>query len=458
MGEVERLNREMQALDAGRKEHWSPPSGATESQMQLFYHWWYGQAPYNKRTVETGLSLLGCKNKAKDWKQVAALAPQVIDGLAHNSLFLSVGCVPSPSAKEQKFLCYRSLITACVSLGERHEAQKWLNRAVLERSYRPGIEELIFLSDIENLCGNKGEAVNYCREAEKSLPKAGSNYYMSGVIEQYRKIGSQLDYDRMIAEAQLESFLRSADSLRKQHHSERLPLKPESTLAGAAFTSVVPVKDQYNFNYAALASSSLVLGEGSKILRYTGPSAAPGPSFAFAGTFGNLQCSQPVNTAGSLKFIYDGVPDSLVVHPDPFKVVPGRNFMVLSGALEVIAQPFRAAVSPPVSAALLGRKDTLILRPGDYKLRQLTAQNIVLPENGRVRIFLTGISANEPVFLAKAGAVINQVPTSLDFYHPLRLELWYNGAGTIRLDEDTLFNGCPSAESRGSGRQVSMIS
>jgi hypothetical protein len=75
-----------------------------------------------------------------------------------------------------------------------------------------------------------------------------------------------------------------------------------------------------------------------------------------------------------------------------------------------------------------------------------------------VRIFLTGISANEPVFLAKAGAVINQVPTSLDFYHPLRLELWYNGAGTIRLDEDTLFNGCPSAESRGSGRQVSMIS
>lgn len=440
-GEVASLNREMQAPGNGIKEHWSLPAGASESQTQLFYDWWYGKAPYNSRTVEAGLSLLNYKNRAKDWKQVAVIAPQVIDGLAHNSVFLSVGCVPSPSATERKFLCYRSLIVAYVNLGERHEALKWLNRAVSEKSYQPSTEELLFLSDIENLCGNKAEAISFCKEAEKSLSKASSNNYLSQIIEQYKKTGAQADYDRLIAEAQLESFLRSAEELRKQHHSESLQAKSDPVPKGSAFAQVISVKEQYIFNYAALGSSSLVLGEGTKILRHTGPTAVPGPPFAYAGSLGVLQCSQPINTAGNLKFIYDGVPDSLVVNPNPFKVVPGRNFMVKSGAPDIPALPFRSALSAPVSAALLGSKDTLVLKPGDYKLGQLTAQNIVLPETGRVRIFLTGTSLAEPAFLAKAGAVINQVPTSLDFYHPLRLELWYNGPGTIRLDKEALFNG-----------------
>jgi hypothetical protein len=438
---VERLNNEMQALDLSRKEHWSLPAGANRAQMQQFYEWWQKEAPYSLQTEETGLNLVGCASKEKDWKHLVILTPQVIDCLAHNSLCLSICCVPSPSPVARKFLCYKSLIDAYLNLGEKAEALKWLDRAVSEKSYQPGTEELLFLSDIENLCGNKAEAISFCKEAEKSLSKAGSNYYLSRIIEQYKKTGAQADYDRLIAEAQLESFLRSAEELRKQHHSESLQAKSDPVPKGSAFAQVISVKEQYIFNYAALASSSLVLGEGTKILRHTGPTAVPGPPFAYAGSLGNLQCSQPINTAGNLKFIYDGVPDSLVVNPNPFKVVPGRNFMVKSGAPDIPALPFCSALSPPVSAALLGSKDTLVLKPGDYKLGQLTAQNIVLPETGRVRIFLTGTSLAEPAFLAKSGAVINQVPTSLDFYHPLRLELWYNGPGTIRLDENTLFNG-----------------
>jgi hypothetical protein len=129
-----------------------------------------------------------------------------------------------------------------------------------------------------------------------------------------------------------------------------------------------------------------------------------------------------------------------------------------------MALPLKAALEAPLSAkSLTGKDDRLVLKAGDYTADHISTNSIVLSTPGRVRIFLKDAQVTSPslyierpksiwevefedksirpVFEATANGSINLVPGPEDSSAHSSLELWYNGTGEIRLDQNSHFAG-----------------
>lgn len=82
------------------------------------------------------------------------------------------------------------------------------------------------------------------------------------------------------------------------------------------------------------------------------------------------------------------------------------------------------------------------LGPGDYATNSMGVEELKALSPGRVRVFI-GLAGdpNEPVFDAEPRALINaEIPGGLA-PKGCSLEIWYSGSGTIKLEQDSTFNG-----------------
>ncbi|HEY9719710.1 MAG TPA: tetratricopeptide repeat protein, partial [Trichormus sp.] len=474
------------------EKHWSMAANASEERTQEFYDWWHKKAPYSYRSLSGSIKLLEYAVKEKNWERVRELAPECIKILSHHSLLAVHGCEPSPQPATRKFYCFKAEIEACLKSGHADEAHKWLDRAVSEESYEPVTQELIFLSEIENACGNKQAALAYCRRAEGTLPKTDGWNYLRGTVQQlYEKLGSEADTRRIEADARAQMIVKQEEDLRKFETQRKLKAKqkaqfkhpPQSAAAAISagtnkrpsaeaedsiepkeslmFPPVEEIKDKYLFNYAAYASEDLWLQERSYVVRYQGPNQVP--SYSFAGSYTGMACFQPDHQAGGFMFLYDGPPGSLVPKFELPAVSRGPG-PIFTAPPPVMARPFKAALEAPRTAiALTGKNDMLVLKPGDYTAENISTKGIVISAPGRVRIFLKDKvlptpslyierpksiwelqgrdKSIRPVFEATADSCINLVPAGEALAPRSSLELWYNGTGEINLDENTHFVG-----------------
>jgi tetratricopeptide (TPR) repeat protein len=482
------------------EKHWSMAENANKERAQEFYDWCHKKEPYGSRCLSASIKLLEYAVKERNWDRVRELGPECIKILSHNSLVAQGGCEPSPQPATQKFYCFKSVIEACLESGHADEARKWLNRAISEESYEPMVEELIFLSEIENACGDKQAALSYCKRAEGLLPKTdGFNYWRWPVRALYQKLGSEDDFKRLDAEDEVYRLKRQKEDLRKFEAKRKLKLQQEAQLKqppqvllpasnnhpGAEtegsiepkdslmFPPVEEIKDKYLFNYAAYASRALWMNGGALVVKC--PVRDPFSSYSIAGSHASMASSQPVHKAGDFIFMYDGPSGSLVPKFE-LSVMPreqGRNatyshrfhlHKTFTAPPPVMAQPFKAAIEAPTTAiALKGANDRLILKTGDYTAENLSVNSIVLSPNGRVRIFLKDDEIHfrsryierpesfpeilnedksiKPVFEATTNSCINLVRTNEASTPRSNLELWYNGKGEIKLDANTHFAG-----------------
>ena len=99
--------------------------------------------------------------------------------------------------------------------------------------------------------------------------------------------------------------------------------------------SVVTIKTHYSFAFAALASHLLILEDKASICQ------RKGDPIAFAGTYGELKCSQPANHSGRLSFVSSGEPAYGVTIPPvqalPFKPVLDSPNLTAASPLSRIA-------------------------------------------------------------------------------------------------------------------------
>jgi tetratricopeptide (TPR) repeat protein len=500
--EKEHKTNELENLFASRKtsrketeKHWSLAENASDEQAQEFYDWWHKKAPYGYRCLSAGMTLLQRAVKRKDWHRVQELAPECLKILSHNPLYVVGGCTPSPQPAAQKFLCIKSEIEACIELSQSDEAKKWLNRAVSEESYSPVIEEFVFLSEIEFACGDKKEALAFCKQAEDRLQKDGRwDYYRFPVNELYRKLGSVADIKRLDADnrakllkQQEEELLKfEAERKRKAQQPQLKPPPPSATLTDRqtdeAETSIEPreslifprvegVKDKFLFNYAAYASDALWLPEQAVVMRH--PEGGKMSSHSFAGSYSSMACCQPLHKAGEFLFLYDGPKGSLMPKFElasasaigPHGKITAKDQLkeIFTAPPPVMSRPFREALQAPANATALPGGERLVLKPGDYSAEHISTNSIVLSTPGRTRIFLKDTEAPsssiyieppksifvlreedpsiKPVFEATDKGQINLDPATEKMSAPKSsLELWYKGTGEIKLGDNVYFN------------------
>ncbi len=536
--ELKQLQDKIQINRKEAEKMSSIADSASTDATQKFYDYWHKKSPYNSRSLSSGIKLLESAVTKKDWPAVKAQAPECIKMLAHNSLFLVGGCIPSPSPATQKFYCFKNLIQACIETRDRQQALSWLKQAKSEKSYQPMIEELLFLSEIENICGNKKEALELCHQAEKALASdQNANYYRHSVNALYKKIGSEEDTQRVQLNAQAEQLIRIEADIRKSERERKQKAAEEASqkklpaeavaigLDGSKnnksenienvwhpepqeaqiLENVQEIKDAYIFDYAALASTNLSLGDGAFVKQRQAEYPLPFPNYSFAGSFEGMNSQQPKHKAGNLMFLYDGPRGSLrpkvqvtqapvdlqqlmQAHPGGtgatgvggvggpgFGGYGGRGTGGGGGAFlggimgpqfaeppAVMARPFRPALTAPANSTALDGK-SLILKAGDYIADKLTVERIVMPQPGRVRIFikdnavkrnsklseqkkaaLPGNYDDKPgntVFASIEGAFINKGGPWAFFQQRSTLEIWYNGTDTISLGDETKFTG-----------------
>ncbi len=520
--ELKQLQDQIQINRKEVEKNWSIADNTSIDATQKFYDYWHKKSPFSSRALSSGIKLLENAVKQKDWPAVKAIAPECIKMLAHNSPFLVGGCVPSPSPATQKFYCFKYLIQACLETGDRRQALSWLKQAQSEKSYKPMTEELLFLSEIENMCGNKKEAIELCRQAESTLPSDQKwNYYRGSVNTIYKKIGSEADTQRVQLESQATQLIRIEEDIRKSERERKQKAVEEATrkklpaeavansLENSAknkenkvenlwvpdpaeklvLDQVQEVNDTYKFDYAALASTRLSLGENSYVKQRAGNFPFQSPNYSFAGCFESMSAHQPMHKAGNLTFLFDGPKGSLrpkidikqlMLHPGGTGVGgpgvggtgvggPGGgasygSFMApqFTEPPAVMARPFRPALNAPANSTTLDGK-SLILKAGDYTVDKLTVERIVMPQPGRVRIFIKDNSASNDskltnskkavipgnyedktslsAFTTTDGAFINQSGPWDFIQQRSMLEIWYNGTDTISLGDETKFTG-----------------
>jgi hypothetical protein len=497
--ESEKLKESWELAQKGKYTNGPLTAKSSLDETQCHYDHWLERAPYAYSCLFAGLRLLESAVKQKDWPRVRELAPECINLLAHQPVSDPGGCEPGPSPAGQKFFCYKSEIEALLEGGQTAEAHKWVDRALSEKSYLPSISELKFLSEIENVVGNKQEALAYCREAEQSLSNEGgrTGLYNESVVDLYTHLGAKADGQRLTNEARAEKLKTYETELHKFESARKLKAVPGAdskdtprivTVSNGVvrkgqksddewtaepndylkFPPVAEIKEKYLFKYAALASEALWLEDGSCVKRLVAQNHLP--TYSFAGGFNYMSTEQPMHQAGELNFLYDGPAGSLI----PKFELPGRTTagdastvnrgQIFTAPPAIMARPFMAAPKAPVTATALGpNTDKLILKPGDYKAEHITAGSIVLPKTGRVRIFLKddapsvpsrfmeprkrffdvkdGAQTAAPIFDALANARVNAVPATEEQSPRRSLEIWYNGSGTLKLGDNTHFDG-----------------
>jgi hypothetical protein len=104
--------------------------------------------------------------------------------------------------------------------------------------------------------------------------------------------------------------------------------------------------------------------------------------------------------------------------------------------------PFKPALSAPASAKPLDQRELVCLPPGEYVTNKLVFGNIAFLTPGRTRIFINGDSlVDGPVVRQTQGGLVNSQSIREPKGEKNTLEIWYNGEGTIRLDDRFNFSG-----------------
>lgn len=97
---------------------------------------------------------------------------------------------------------------------------------------------------------------------------------------------------------------------------------------------------------------------------------------------------------------------------------------------------------PSGAIKLSESESSLELAPGDYKATNLALHTLKITKPGTVRIFLSGINfAKGPVFTANKNSSVNPREMIENNGPVYRLELWYDGEGIIKIDENSKFSG-----------------
>lgn len=186
-------------------------------------------------------------------------------------------------------------------------------------------------------------------------------------------------------------------------------------------------QNEYRFDYVALASNSAYFG-GNTSLRAQLPDE-PFESLSegsFAGAFGRCVADRfKVAQTNGFSWVFG----------QPFVDVQ-RIESVYGGSIPPVVQPlpFKPALKAPASAIRLpeGEQRAIELTPGDYTVRRLVTSYRIRGE-GRVRIFIEGDVLTEgPVFICDG---LEDMPEDA------KLEIWYNGEGTLRFEHNSQFRG-----------------
>ncbi|MBP6593732.1 MAG: hypothetical protein KA255_11960 [Candidatus Obscuribacter sp.] len=436
------------------------------------------EAPYSPGLCTVAMALLGTVKGASDGAKAIAYATVALNAIEHNSLMSTGGCMPLPAPTDQRIVCLRTLIERNLALGNKQEANKWYRHAVAQQSYKPGIAELKFLTDIESLCGDKDKAIGLCRQLEATIRSVDVHAYdLNTVRSLYEKLGANSDYQRLNEEHVRTQKSKAAKSFAEQHAADKARkltelkrvqvakhLKVDDRALAVAvlqqmgsdhsmkleFAPVESIKGRYSFDYAALADHSMSLVYDSYIC--VDPRLPKGTAYSFGATKMSLCCCQGAHAAGDLIVMYDGPPGSLLLSSDKAELLKlgGKPSPLLFTAPPPdLERPFRPALSPPPGAIPISNDGGLLkLKAGDYVADRLTASSITIAGDGRVRIFIkdTGDSKEE-AFKTAADALVNRSARP----HAERLEIWYNGKSQILLGDRTQFDGviyAPHAEIR----------
>jgi len=453
--EVQKLHADLAARREIRPEN--------RSDEMLTYEWWQANGPYNYNCVNGGMRLLEEAAKRNEWRRVQELAPQCITGLAHNPQFNSDSCCPSPSPAYQKYYAFQVLIQACVAMGHMDQARQWLQRAVGEMSYRPMVEEYVFLGTCENECGNKNEALAYCRLGEKAIddsrPSAVGIWPVKAL---YEKLGMNVDVDRIVAISTREAMERGEENIRNNQSileekatrvvAHKVPPVDDAKLVAhleetdpsdeyycveptesTVLPSEPPVANKYIFDYAAFSTEGLLLDPGASVRSRVGAD-----SYSLGGSFNTMGASQPIHQAAGCDFlfVYDAGPGQPLTKAPPI--------MAKAKMLPALSAPTNA--NPLTSNKLL-----LSLNKGDYTADSATVTNMAIADGGRVRLFLkdAGAQAGSAVFLCNEDGKVNAVDLKKKPTQSPTLEIWYNGRSPIKLGKHSQFNGliyAPNAE------------
>ncbi len=160
-----------------------------------------------------------------------------------------------------------------------------------------------------------------------------------------------------------------------------------------------PVSEEpYVFNYAALASHTLMVGPEARLLLYDGPHQSWW--YSFAGSFGTLQIAEPVLQTGDLKFVYHGSPHTF---GPPASLISEANFKpelvgtrYFYGPPALPKHPFAPPpVVPSTSTRLSNVTKSQALKPGDYLASSGVITCLDMMEKGRVRLFITDTASSK---------------------------------------------------------------
>ncbi len=471
------------------EKHWSLAPSATSKQKQEYLNYWRQISPYQPMTIALQYQMLNEAYQAKNWQQIKRDAPWFLRTLAHNSLFLSGGCISSPSPATQKYFCYKALIEACQNTNDRSSALNWLQQANSEKCYNSSVEELLFLAKIEYLCGNKNRTRELCKEAKqeviaKKLPQYANYQYeiaelmkMAGSEQEQKQTAEQQEL--LMYQNQVEMYRQYANSKQKENQSSLVLKKPPIRQA-SSIDDIIPAtpvsfpqdvkqgEDKYSLNYAILCEN-LVLENGAFVKRNTQQGGMF--EYSFAGAFKSLTASQPIHKAGSFQFLFDGgnliVPQSTPTPNIPWSGGTGAGGTGVGGSTgaffngpvgtagggyvgglgysappAVMHLPLKPALEAPAKAQRLDSTlEELVPQEGDYIADSLDLKSLIILKTRKIRIFISPKSTAPIVLRTDIGASINSVPNWLQASRAGLLEFWYDGNGEINLGDYTAFSG-----------------
>jgi hypothetical protein len=432
--------------------------------------------PYSPRTRQAVEQLLDLCVKNKAWPKLAVLASDAIKIQEHSSCKRSIGCTVTTTPSIQRRRYYKLAVEADIAIGDKSTAQALVRRAEQfnglsqSQSQAKSVEDAIFLAQLNVLIEDRKTASLYAKQAQSLLPGDAPKYLAMGnylaVADLWKSIGDQEEHKRASQAANVYFAKIREDDNRKQAQDNVIADLPplEAQPGSATFPAPALVADNYTFNYAALASHSLILENGARLVS---PNFMPGgmPNNCFAASFGQLKSAQTIHSTTALpssaqsdsprklQFVVTNT-DSLNIHmaavnrlADAARGVGAGtggmfSFPSTKGVLPPVqALPFKAVVVPSALSPLGTVIGDRVLEPGSYSAVRINTSSLILPATGATKIFIDANSSGI-VFHAKDIAFINAVrdmPMWLGSSN--RFELWYGGTGTIRLDDKTWFNG-----------------
>lgn len=100
-------------------------------------------------------------------------------------------------------------------------------------------------------------------------------------------------------------------------------------------------------------------------------------------------------------------------------------------------QTFKPGISPPLNAQKLDSQiEKLTLSPGSFVVKTASIDSLLISAPGTVRLFLTEESTLDgPIFVVRKNGRMNAKPINT------MLEIWYEGQGTIRIEDNCILGG-----------------